>query len=134
MKYQRRAWTIARVMFGLFFLYAPILILVKFGGQQPPETVPAAANFTTALNESGFINPALIAVLLLGGVAMLFNRLAPVGLILLAGPIAVIAGFHWALTHDYLWGSIWPIWWALLAFHYRHVFKRLWEPQRPRHW
>ncbi|RYD47973.1 MAG: DoxX family protein [Sphingomonadales bacterium] len=130
MQYRKLAWTAARILFGLFFLYAPIMILIVFGGQHPPESVPAAARFTTALNETGFMNPALIAVLLLGGAAMLFDRSAPIGLLLLAPPIFVIAAFHWFLTRDYVWGSIWPLWFALLAWHYRLVFARLWERRR----
>ncbi|RYD56326.1 MAG: hypothetical protein EOP60_05300 [Sphingomonadales bacterium] len=120
-------WTIARVLFGLFFLYAPIMIMISFGGQHPPEDVVAAARFTQALNETGFMNPALIVVLLIGGAAMLFDRSAPIGLLLLAPPIFVIAAFHWLLTHSYMWGSLWPLWWLALAWHYRSVFARLWE-------
>jgi len=127
MRYRKLAWTIARVLFGLFFLYAPILILVSFGGHHPPEAVAAAGHFTTALDDTGFMDPALIAVLLIGGVAMLFDRSAPIGLILLAPPIFVIACFHWFLTHSYVWGTIWPVWFAALAWHYRGVFARLWE-------
>ncbi|HWK34988.1 hypothetical protein [Sphingomonas sp.] len=127
MRLQRLAWGSARVLFGLFFLYAPIMIMIEFGGNHPPETVAAAAHFTEALTATRFMNPALIAVLLAGGAAMLLDRSAPVGLLLLAPPIFVIAGFHWFLTGSYLWGSIWPLWWAVLAWHYRHVFARLWE-------
>lgn len=127
MRYKWLGWAILRVLFGLFFLYAPIMILIEFGGQHPPETVVAAANFTRALNDTGFMNPALIAVLLIGGAAMLFDRTAPVGLLLLAPPIFVIACFHWFLTGKYVWGTIWPVWLALLVWHYRHVFARLWE-------
>lgn len=127
MRHIRLAWTISRVLFGIFFIYAPIMILIEFGGRNPPETVVAAAHFTRALDDSGFIDPALIVVLLLGGAAMLFDRTAPIGLLLLAPPIFVIACFHWFLTGNYIWGSIWPIWAALLAWHYRHVFARLWE-------
>lgn len=127
MRYRNLGWTIARVLFGLFFLYAPILIIVAFGGHHPPEAVAAAGHFTTALDATGFLDPALIAVLLIGGAAMLFDRSAPIGLILLAPPIFVIACFHWFLTHSYLWGTIWPVWFAALAWHYRAVFARLWE-------
>jgi hypothetical protein len=130
MGYRRLGWGVTRILFGLFFLYAPIMIIILFGGQHPPETVAAASHFTIALNQSGFMNPALIAVLLIGGAAMLFDRSAPIGLLILAPPIFVIACFHWFLTHNYLWGSIWPIWWAVLAWHYRMVFARLWE-RRP---
>lgn len=129
MQYRRYGWTIARVLFGLFFILSTIMILVQFGGQHPPEAVAAAARFTEALNESGFMNPALIVVFLIGGTAMLFDRSAPIGLILLAPPVLVIAGFHWFLTHSYVWGTIWPVWLAILAWHYRSVFSRLWEPR-----
>jgi hypothetical protein len=121
----------ARVLFGLFFLYAPVMIILKFGGRHPPETVAAAAHFTQALNETGFMNPALIAVLLIGGAAMLFDRSAPIGLLLLAPPIFVIACFHAFLTHNYVWGALWPMWWAALAWRYRAVFARLWERAPP---
>ncbi|RYY27856.1 MAG: hypothetical protein EOP62_05160 [Sphingomonadales bacterium] len=131
MHYRKLAWSVARVLFGLFFIYAPIMILIEFGGQHPPETIPAAARFTDALNASGFMNPALIAALLAGGLAMLFDRSAPIGLLILASPIFVIGAFHWFLTHNYVWGSIWPIWFAALAWHYRHVFARLWERRAP---
>lgn len=128
MRYERIFWTVARVLFGLFFLYAPIMILIVFHGQHPPEAVPTAGRLTLALNESGFMNPMLIATLLAGGGAMLFDRSAPIGLLLLAPPIAVIAAFHWCLTHQYVWGTIWPVWFAALAWHYRAVFARLWNP------
>lgn len=131
MKYQRIAWAVARILFGLFFIYAPIMIIIKFGGQHPPETVAAAARFTQALNETGFMNPALIAALLIGGAAMLFDRTAPVGLILLGPPIFVIACFHAFLTHNYVWGGIWPLWFAVLAWRYRAVFARLLERRTP---
>jgi len=131
MHYQRLGWRIARILFGLFFLYAPIMIMIQFGGQHPPESVAAASRLTQALNDSGFMNPLLIAVLLVGGAAMLFDRSAPIGLVLLAPPIAIIACFHWFLTGNYLWGSIWPLWFALLAWHYRSVFARLWARDSP---
>lgn len=131
MKYGQIAWTVARVLFGLFFLYAPVMIIIKFGGNHPPETAAAAARFTLALNDTGFMNPSLIAALLIGGAAMLFDRTAPIGLLVLAPPIFVIGCFHWFLTHNYVWGSLWPIWWAILAWRYRAVFARLWE-RRPK--
>lgn len=127
MKYGRHIWTVARVLFGLFFIYAPIMVIVKFGGQNPPETVPAASHFVQALDQTGFMTPSLIAVMIGAGLTILFDRTAPVGLILLGAPVFTIAGFHWFLTHNYVWGSIWPVWFALLAWHYRDRFARLVE-------
>jgi hypothetical protein len=121
-------WAAARIIFGLFFIYAPLMVIVQFGGNNPPETVAAASDFTLALDRSGFMNPLIIATMLAGGVALLFDRSAPLGLILLGPSIAVIAGFHWFLTGKFIWGSIWPLWFLLLAWHYRPVFARLWSP------
>jgi hypothetical protein len=44
--------------------------------------------------------------------------------------VFVIGCFHWFLTHNYVWGSIWPVWYALLVWRYRAIFARLWE-RRP---
>ncbi len=131
MKYRNLAWTVLRVLFGLFFIYAPIMVIVKFGGQQPPETVPAAAHFTEALNATGFMNPLLIASLLIAGALLLFDRTAPLGLIILAPSILVIACFHAFLSGQYVWGAIWPIWFLILVWRYRKVFARLWEKRPP---
>ena len=130
MRFKQVAWTVFRVLFGLFFIYSPIMVLVSFGGQHPPETAAAAENFTQALNATGFMNPLLMVTLFVGGVAILFDRTAPVGLLLVAPSVVVIGCFHWLLTHDYVWGSIWPVWFAVLAWHYRGVFARLLE-RRP---
>lgn len=131
MKHAHWVWMVLRVLFGLFFIYAPIMVIVKFGGQNPPESAPAAAHFVQALDQTGFLTPSLITVMIVAGLTMLFDRTAPVGLILLGAPIFTIAGFHWFLTHNYVWGSIWPVWFALLAWHYRDRFARLLE-RRPK--
>lgn len=129
MRWTNRGWAAARILFGLFFLYAPLMVIVQFGGQNPPETMAAASDFASALDRTGFMNPLIIGTMLAGGGALLFERSAPVGLILLGPSIVVIAGFHWFLTGKLLWGSIWPIWFASLVWHYRAVFSRLWMPR-----
>lgn len=126
MRHGDSAWMVARILFGLFFIYAPAMVIVQFGGQNPPETVAAASDFAQALDRTGFMNPLIIVTMLAGGVAMLFDRTAPVGLIVLAPSIVVIACFHWFLTGQYMWGAVWPLWTALLAWRYRRVFARLW--------
>lgn len=128
MKLANRAWTAARILFGLFFLYAPLVVLVKFGGRNPPETVAAASDFALALDRTGFMNPLIIVTMLAGGGAMLFRRTAPVGLILLGPSIVVIAGFHWFLTGKLIWGSIWLVWFLLLVWEQRTIFARLLTP------
>lgn len=126
MRYTDRVWTLVRILFGLFFLYAALMVIVVFRGMNPPETVIAASDFARALDRTGFMNPLIIGSMLVAGTALLFKRTAPLGLILLAPSIVVIACFHWFLTGKYVWGAIWPIWFALLVWHFRHVFVKLW--------
>ncbi len=128
MGYSERAWMLGRTLFGLFFIYAAVMVTITYGGMHPPEATAAARDFTTALDRTGFFNPLLIVSMIVAGLALLFNRTAPLGLILLAPSVVVITCFHWFLTGDYLWGTVWPVWFAVLAWHYRHVFARLWAP------
>ncbi|WP_448659405.1 hypothetical protein ACPVPU_02815 [Sphingomonas sp. CJ99] len=121
-------WATARILFGLFFILSTVMIIVRFGGDHPPEAVAEAADFTGALNRSGFANPMLIALFLVAGTALLFKRTAALGLVLLAPAIALITAFHWVLTHSYVWGSIWAIWWLALTWHERGRLMRLIEP------
>jgi hypothetical protein len=128
MKFANMGWAAARILFGLFFLYAPLMVLIKFGGRNPPETVAAASDFALALDRTGFMNPLIMGTMLIGGGALLFRRSAPLGLILLGPSVVVIACFHWFLTGKLIWGSIWPIWFLLLSWKQRTIFARLWAP------
>lgn len=131
MKFGNMGWTAARILFGLFFLYAPLMVLIEFGGRNPPETVAAASDFALALDRTGFMNPLIIGTMLIGGAALLFQRSAPLGLILLGPSVVVIACFHWFLTGKLIWGSIWLIWFLLLTWKQRTTFARLWAPVTP---
>lgn len=128
MRWNEIGWNVARCLFGLCLIGLTLSVVIQFDGNHPPEAVEAAADLTGALNRSGFMNPLLIISLLTGGAALMVDRSSPIGLLLVAPAITVIALFHYFLTGSYVWGSIWPIWWAALAWHYRHVFARLWQP------
>jgi hypothetical protein len=123
-----RVWMLSRILFGLFFIYAAVMVIIVFGGTNPPETVDAASDFARALDRTGFMNPLIIGSMLVAGSSLLLRRTAPLGLIILAPSIVVIACFHWFLTGKYLWGTIWPLWYGLLVWHFRQVFARLWAP------
>src|SRR3546814_13900726 len=75
MRLGKRRWAVARRLFGLFFLYAPLMVIVPFGGQNPPETMPAASDFASALDRTGFMNPLIIGTMLMGGAALLFEQI-----------------------------------------------------------
>jgi|SRR5580765_6592726 len=64
---------------GLFHLMA-----------MPEGTTPASSAFFAALHASGFMLPLLSLSFLIGGLLLLLDRTAPLGMILLAPPIVVI--------------------------------------------
>ncbi len=121
-------WTAARLLFGLFFLGTGIAIVkvLTVGGWTPTQSTDAARNFTEALATTRFMDPATALDYLAGGVALLFRRAAPLGLILLFPPVLVIFLFHIMLDSMTLWGTLWALWWTLLAWHYRRGFEPLW--------
>src|SRR3546814_13104464 len=88
MRLANRRWAVARILFGLFFLYAPLLVIVQFGGQNPPETITAASDFASALDRTGFMTPLIIGPILMGSGALPFEPCAPVGLVVLGRSIA----------------------------------------------
>lgn len=126
MKIVNWIWICARILFGLFFIYAALMVVVIYDGMNPPETLKPASDFALALDGTGFMNPLIIGSMIVAGAALLFTRTAPLGLIILAPSIVVIACFHWFLTGNYVWGTIWPVWFLLLVWRYREVFSRLW--------
>lgn len=126
MKIVNWIWICARILFGLFFIYAALMVVVIYDGMNPPETLKPASDFARALDSTGFMNPLIIGSMIVAGAALLFTRTAPLGLIMLAPSIVVIACFHWFLTGNYVWGTIWPVWFLLLVWRFREVFSRLW--------
>ncbi len=124
-------WRLARILFGLFFIYAPVMVLVRHGGRNPPETVRAAEDFVRALDRTGFMNPLIMITMAIGGLAMLFHRTAPLGLVVLGPNVAVIVLFHWVLSGNIVWGTVWGLWFLALTWRYRAALYRLAEPMNP---
>ena len=122
-------WATLRIAYGLFFLATGMFIIVATttGMLAAPvqPTAPAQA-LTDALDASGFMDPLLAAAYVAGGGALLFNRSAPLGIVILAGPVAVILFFHLALSGQYIWGPFIAGTLAALAWHYRLRLETLW--------
>src|SRR3546814_18424232 len=93
MRLANRRWAVARILFGLFFLYAPLMVIVQFGGQNPPETMPAASDFASALDRTGLMTHLIIGPMQMGGAAFPLEHSAPGGMSL-PGPLdRVLSGF-----------------------------------------
>jgi len=124
-----KAITVLRVLYALFFLTTRVFVaaFVLFGvGSEPRQLNPEAQAFTDALTKSRIIDPLIAVSYLVGGLALLFRRMAPLGLIVLAPPVVVIVAFH--LVLDSLWGVALIVGavYALLAWDLRNRFRCLW--------
>jgi hypothetical protein len=126
----RAAWTAGRMVYGAFFLATGIWILVFVATgllPAPTQPTPEAAAFMAALSRARFVDPMIALSFVAGGGCLLLDRTAPLGLVLLAPPVAVILGFHLFLSGQYLWGPFVAAWFALLAWRYRRRFAALWS-------
>ena len=102
------------------------------------EAAAGAAAFQAALTQSGFMDPLLALICLLGGAALLVRRTSPLGIVMLAPVVAVIFFFHLVLTGNWVWGTLNLLWFAALAWSCRDALKTLWHysrasafPERP---
>jgi hypothetical protein len=123
------ALTGLRWLYGLFFFTTGVAItlylVLGFGGP-PPQPTAAAAAFDAALQKAGFINPLLAIGFLLGGGALALKRTTPLGLVLLAPSVAVIACDDILLAGAAPVGLAVAAIWGLLALRFFAGFRGLW--------
>jgi cytochrome b subunit of formate dehydrogenase len=126
----RLAWTVLRVVFGLFFLITGVAIVVaRTTGliSEPVQPTAAAADFMAALGRTPFMDLLTAASYIAGGGALLLDRTAPLGIAILAPTVTVILFFHLFLSGQYIWGPFVAAYFALLVWRYRRGFKGLWS-------
>jgi hypothetical protein len=90
-------WRLLRWSYSAYFIYVGSIILGELvrGTVTPyPQPNAAAQAFSNAPDASGFMNPALVASYLGGGLALIFQRTAPLGLAMLGPPVAIILLFQ----------------------------------------
>jgi hypothetical protein len=121
-------WTIARWIFGLFFLGTGMMIwthvLTGFGAAPVQPTARAQA-FTDALTATGFMDPLVGLSYIAGGGALLAKRTSPLGLVLLGPSIVVILFFHLTLSGQIVWGPFVAAWFSALTWRFREPLFRL---------
>lgn len=125
------AYTIVRVIFGLWFTYAGIEYFIP--GLQPFGTTAIAQQFTHALVDSGLM--LIVKIMeLIGGVLILLNRaVLPAALAML--PLSVVIAF-WNIVLDpvppvgYAFGVVTPLFNLILIWPYRARLMPLmmWKP------
>jgi hypothetical protein len=125
------AYTIVRVIFGLWFTYAGIEYFIP--GLQPFGTTAIAQQFTHALVDSGLM--LIVKIMeLIGGVLILVNRaVLPSALAML--PLSIVIAF-WNIVLDpvppvgYAFGVVTPLFNLILIWPYRERLMPLmvWKP------
>jgi hypothetical protein len=123
-------WTVARAVYGLFFLATGLWVLLSIATgllPAPGQPTPAASAFMQALDDARFVTPMLGLSYIAGGGCLLFTRTAPLGLVLLAPSVAVILGFHLFLSGQYVWGPFVTAYFLLLVWRYRRSLAALWS-------
>jgi hypothetical protein len=130
-----RIATAARWLFAAFYTYvgASWWSHALFGTPWPEhQETPAAKALTTALGESGIVDPLIAATCLAGGVLLLFRRTSPLGIAVLAPLVTGIFLFHLLLNDNWPWGSFHLACLAALAWQHRDAFRPLWRYGDPR--
>ena len=116
-------------LFNIFFLigahsllmYAGILPKMDYSGS--PEIVA----FEEAIFSTGFIGPIMAITYFSSGILMLFNRTAPLGLVLLAPFVVAILFTHLMLNGIPLLGILIAALWALFAWQFRKAYQPMWN-------
>jgi hypothetical protein len=121
---------------GLRWMAGLLYTLVGLNGllhirPMPEGTTPAGTAFFSALHASGFMLVLLGASFLAGGLLLLLNRTAPLGLVVLAPPIVVIPFYNALLErHPFTSGPFVVGIHLFLAWYYWDRFKSLWNTER----
>ena len=121
-----RAAVTVRWIAGLFYAFIGVNGLLKLT-PMPGGTTPAAIAFFAALTASGFMLTLLALSFLVGGLLLLLDRTAPLGLVLLAPPIVVIPLYNWLLeAQPFTSGPFVVAIHVFLAWYYWARFRPLW--------
>ena len=126
---------VARWLFALFYTYVGIAWFshALFGTPWPAEKETIAAKaLTSALTNSGIVDPLIAATCLIGGLLLFFRRTAPLGIAVLAPLVTGIFVFHLALNENWPWGTFHLLYLGALAWLHRSAYRPLWNYERAR--
>jgi hypothetical protein len=115
----------ARLVFALWYFGVGTLGFVTNNASK--DVAHATTAFEKALAETGFMNLLLCAACFAGGGALLFRRIAPLGIVILAPLVIIIFFFHLVITKNYLWGTLNLVWLVALVWYFRRGFDSLWN-------
>ena len=120
----------ARWMYAIFFFVIGAQALLMYVGILPKVEYPSSPEskeFTEAIFATGFIGPIMSITYFVSGILMIFNRTAPLGLVILAPFIVVILFTHLMLNGSPSYGIMMAVLWGLFAWQFRDAFKPMWN-------
>jgi hypothetical protein len=129
-------WRLIRYLYGGYFIYLGGTSLLEDFGVLP-EThwdkfmSPASIAFLAAMENTGYLIPLLVLTWLASGVALMFYRTAPLGIVLLAPVMVNIVLADTVMDTLWLWATAHAAPFVALAWHFRSAFQDLWNYSPP---
>ncbi|MEY4270674.1 MAG: hypothetical protein RLZZ58_1890 [Pseudomonadota bacterium] len=124
-------WEVFGRFYGLYYLVVGTVVLLGRAGviKSKPIIHPTqtANDFMLALYKTGYFFPMIAVAYIAGGVAMQVPQTLPLGLAILAGPVAGITAFHFFLSKRYAWGMAFGLSFAAIALRHMDAFVPLWS-------
>jgi hypothetical protein len=124
--------TLIRWIYSVFFFLIGAQALLVLAGILPHSGYPGSPEskaFTDAVFSTGFIGPIMSITYVSSGILMLFNRTAPLGIVLLAPFVVVILFTHLMLNGTPALGIIIASLLGLFAWQFRKAYQPMWNYQ-----
>jgi hypothetical protein len=122
--------TIIRRVYSAFFFLIGAQSLLMVSGILPASEFPGSPEtkaFTEAIFATGFIGPIMSVTYVASGILMLFNRTAPLGIVLLAPFVVVILFTHLMLNGSPAIGILIASLLGLFAWQFRRAYQPMWN-------
>ena len=128
--YLTKILTITRWLYSAFFLLIGAQALLASAGILSASEFPGSPEtkeFTNAIFATGFIGPIMSVTYVASGILMLFNRTAPLGIVLLAPFIVVILFTHLMLNGSPVFGILLAALLGIFAWQFRDAYQPMWN-------
>jgi hypothetical protein len=129
-------WRLIRWLYGAYFIYLGGLSVLEVFGVLPEthwDKYMSAASiaFLGAMEDTGFLVPLLVLTWLASGLALMFYRTAPLGVVLLAPVMVNMVLADTVLDTLWVWATAHAAPLLALAWHFRSAYRSLWNYSPP---
>jgi len=129
-------WRVVRWLYGAYFIFLGGSSLLEVIGVLPEthwDKYMSAGSiaFLSAMEDTGFLVPLLVLTWLASGLALMFYRTAPLGVVLLAPVMVNMFLMDTVVDTLWLWATAHAAPHLALAWHFRSAFRPLWNYTSP---